>query len=322
LVTSGDDEVGVGEPSRWRREPAGWRGIYPALCTPFDEDDRVDLGAQRRVARFVLDAGAHGLVLFGLAGEVLKLRADERLAIVEVVLEEVAGRIPVLVGAGAESATSARELARAFEAAGASGLVVPAPVTGASVESAILDYFARVASAVSIPVMIQDAPAYLGVTVGPRLVAEAVRLAENVRLVKVEAGPVEMSRWLDALGPGVGVWGGDGGVYLLDCVRSGASGIIPGADLVDLLVDVYETETGGDSERADELFRRVLPTLVFQMQHSIDHYNACAKRVLVRRGVLANPPLRPPAAPFPPRAEALLERHLTALGVDLRVVSR
>ena len=75
-------------------------------------------------------------------------------------------------------------------------------------------------------------------------------------------------------------------MYLLDCVRSGAAGIIPGVDLVDLLVRVYDAEARGDSALADELLREILPMLVFEMQHSIDHYNACAKRVLVRRGVL------------------------------------
>ena len=55
-----------------------WRGIYPAICTPFRPDDEVDLDAQRRVVRFVLEGGAHGIVAFGLAGEVLKLSTDER----------------------------------------------------------------------------------------------------------------------------------------------------------------------------------------------------------------------------------------------------
>jgi hypothetical protein len=50
-----------------------WRGVYPAICTPFTEDDGVDLEAQRRVVRFALECGSHGIVAFGLAGEVLKL---------------------------------------------------------------------------------------------------------------------------------------------------------------------------------------------------------------------------------------------------------
>ena len=76
-------------------------------------------------------------------------------------------------------------------------------------------------------------------------------------------------------------------MYLLDCLRVGAAGIIPGVDLVDLLVEVYEAEAAGKPALADELFRRILPMIVFEIQHSIDHFNACAKHVLVRRGVLS-----------------------------------
>jgi 4-hydroxy-tetrahydrodipicolinate synthase len=221
----------------------------------------------------------------------------------------------VFVGAGAESVSAALELARYSEAAGASCVVLPAPISGALDDGGLVAYFARVASAVSVPVMIQDAPAYLGVALGPGVVGRAAALAENIRLVKLEAGPAEMSRWLAELGPEFGVWGGDAGIYLLDCLRIGAAGIIPGSDLIDALVEIYDAEAAGESARADELFARILPMLVFQIQHSIDHYNACAKHVLVRRGVLTNPALREPAAAFPPESLRLLERHLTGLAL-------
>ena len=290
-----------------------WRGIYPAICTPFTPDDEVDLDAQRRVVRFVLEGGAHGIVAFGLAGEVLKLSTDERKALTDTILDEVGGAVPVFIGAGGPSIGAAIELARYAEAAGASCVVLPAPMSGALDESTLVDYFVRVASSVSIPVMIQDAPAYLGVGLGPSLVGRVAAGAENVGLVKLEAGPVEMGAWISTLGPEFSIWGGDGGVYMLDCVRTGAAGIIPGSDLIDLLVQVYEAEAEGDPARADELFRSVLPILLFEMQHSIDHYNACAKAVLVRRGVLEHAGLRPPAASFGDVSEFLLAQHLARL---------
>jgi 4-hydroxy-tetrahydrodipicolinate synthase len=300
-----------------------WRGIFPAICTPFTADDAIDLDAQRQVVRFVLEAGAHGIVAFGLAGEVLKLSTDERKALIDAILDEVGGAVPVFIGAGGPSIGAAIELARYAEQAGASCVVLPAPMSGALDEPTLIDYFVRVASSVSLPVMIQDAPAYLGVKLGPRLVGRVSATAENVRLVKLEAGPVEIGEWIASLGPEFSIWGGDGGVYLLDCMRTGAAGIIPGSDLTDFLVQVYEAEEEGDSARADELFRAVLPMLIFEMQSSIDHYNACAKVVLVRRGVLTSPGLRPPAAAFGGVSELLLEQHLARLdlaGEGARVV--
>lgn len=287
--------------------------MFPAICTPFAADGAVDLEAQRRVARFALGCGVHGIVAFGLAGEVLKLSADERRDLTDAIVDEVGGAVPVLVGAGAPSVRASIELARHAEDAGASGIVLPAPVSGAIEEDSLVDYFARIAASVSLPVMIQDAPAYLGVSLGPALVRRIGAVAENVRLVKLEAGPAEMSAWFDILGDGYSVWGGDGGIYLLDCVRSGAHGVVPGSDLADLLVAVYETNAAGDETQADTLFARVLPTLVFEMQHSIDHYNACAKLVLQARGVLEHTELRQPASPLPGTSRALLARHLSTL---------
>jgi len=164
--------------------------------------------------------------------------------------------------------------------------------------------------------------AHLGVGLGVDLVGRIAERAPNVRLVKLEAGPAAMSHWLAELGDDLAVWGGDGGIYLLDCLRIGAAGIIPGVDLVDLLVGVYEAEARGEAPVAEERLRSILPMLVFQMQDSIDHYNACAKRVLVTRGVLEVSALRSPAGVLGEASEMLLERYLVSLQLargDIRV---
>jgi len=293
-----------------------WRGVYPAICTPFTADDAIDLDAQRRVVRFALECGSHGIVAFGLAGEVLKLSVDERRQLTEVIVDEVGGAVPVFVGAGAPSVRASIELARYAEEAGASCVVLPAPMGGALGDAALVDYFVRIAAAVSLPVMIQDAPAYLGVGLGPEIVRQVGAVVDTVRLVKLEAGPVEMSQWIDRLGGEFSIWGGDGGVYLLDCIRTGAAGIIPGVDLVDLIVRVYEEEARGESALAEERLREILPMLVFEMQHSIDHYNTCAKRVLVHRGVLDHAGLRAPAASLGDVSRTLLDRYLAGLQLD------
>jgi 2-keto-3-deoxy-L-arabinonate dehydratase len=233
-----------------------------------------------------------------------------------VIVDEVGGEVPVFVGVGAPSVRASIGLARHAQQAGAACVVVPAPLSGALDETALVEYFVRIAAEVELPVMVQDAPGHLGVGLGVGLVQQVAARAENVRLVKLEAGPAELSRWIERLGDEFAIWGGDGGMYLLDCVRSGAAGIIPGVDLVDLLVRVYEADVRGESALADERFREVLPMLVFEMQHSIDHYNACAKHVLVQRGVLANEGLRAPAGVLGEVSRALLERHLAELRVQ------
>ena len=110
-----------------------WRGVYPAICTPFTEDDAVDVEAQRRVVRFALDGGAHGIVAFGLAGEVLKLsrgraaRADGRRS-----STRSAAPCRCSSASARRASRASIELARHAEAAGASCVVVPAPMSGAA----------------------------------------------------------------------------------------------------------------------------------------------------------------------------------------------
>ena len=297
---------------------AAWRGIFPSLCTPFQPDDRLDLDAQRAIVAFSLEHGSHGLVCFGLAGEVARLSGDEREQLTRVIVDETAGRVPVLIGVGAESLRQARHLARRAEEAGADGIVVPPP-TGVQLGAADLSrYLSAVASTVSLPVMVQDAGHYLGVSLSPAIVRAAADAAENICLVKVEAGPIEMQRWITELGSGFQIYGGDGGMYLRDAMRLGAAGIVPGAEVVDLLVRIYDADLAGDEQVANERFRELLPLLLFEMQ-SIECYAACAKRILAWRGVPTSTHLREPAPALPEVLEELLAHHVSALGLPVDV---
>jgi 4-hydroxy-tetrahydrodipicolinate synthase len=292
-----------------------WRGIFPSIPTAFTPNGAIDPEAQRRIVRFAVDRGSHGLLCFGLAGEVARLTPDERKRLCEVILEEVNGAIPVLVGASAESEHHARDLARHAEAGGAAGIVLPVPGGGAVSGSVLLEYFEQIAGSVGVPVMIQDAPEYLGVAIGPQLVRELASRVPQVSYVKLEIGPQGVTEWLTELEGSAAIFGGNGGVYLLDCIRAGAVGIAPALDTVDVLVAIYEAEAANDRERADALFRETLPMLVFEMQ-GIDHCNLCAKYVLAHRGVALETCLRAPAPHLAPEAAALLDAYLASLPLD------
>jgi dihydrodipicolinate synthase/N-acetylneuraminate lyase len=270
-----------------------WGGIYPSLPTPFDSSGDVDLGAMRRVVRFALNAGSDGLVCSGLAGEAGRLTTSERMRLCEAIVEEADGAVPVLIGATAENLAVSRALAEHAAHTGASGIVLPPP-TGYHVSSAhIVDFFVGVAESTALPVIVQDAPEYLSVTVGPAAVVAAAERAPTICGVKLETGPEGIEAWRGTLGESFRFFGGNGGLFLLDCLRAGADGIMPGVDTVDLQVAIVRAEREGRTGDADEGFRQLLPMLVFEMQ-TIDHYNACAKHVLRRRGVLETVDLRLP----------------------------
>jgi len=290
-----------------------WAGIFPSIPTAFRADGKVDVAAQRRLARFGVDHGAHGIICFGLAGEVGRLAPDERLELCNAIVEEVGGAVPVVVGVTGESEWTSVRLAKHAELSGASGVVIPPPA-GVASEKVLRAFIERVASTVSIPVMIQDAPEYLGVRLGPALVKELRQRVPQISYVKVEEGPDGVAEWVAQLGRETQIFAGNGGVYTLDCLRAGAAGIAPGLELVDVFAEIYESERAGKHQDAERLFRDALPLAVFEMQN-IDHFNACAKHILLKRGVEIGASLRPPAEDLNAHALSLLDSYLDALNL-------
>jgi dihydrodipicolinate synthase/N-acetylneuraminate lyase len=292
-----------------------WSGVFPSIPTAFAPDGTIDTKAQAALVEFAVEKGAHGLVCFGLAGEVFQLTPEERRILTNVIVTTAAGRVPVLVGVSTESTYTTRELATHAERAGVDGVVVPPPTIAKLSRTALRDFYLDVAGAVSVPIMLQDAPGYIGNVLGLDLVANLVAEIPHLTHVKVEIDPAELAEWHSTLGDGVALFGGNGGLFTLDCVRMGAAGIAPGLDLVDLLVEIYTLETTGDSAAAESLFGEFLPMAMFELQ-TIDHYNACAKYVLSRRGVPIHPELRPPGLQLGPAAINLLEAYLRSLPID------
>lgn len=290
-----------------------WRGVFPSLCTPF-HNDTVDIAGMRAVTRFALDAGAAGIVLHGVAGEVDKLSERERGELTEAVVSVVDGRVPILVGGTGASIAESRRLGAKAEALGAAGIILPAPPQRPLSDEHLADFFATVAAAVAVPVLIQDAPEYVGTSVSPSVVRAARRAAPNISGVKVEVGPEGIEWWRSELGEDSVVFCGDGGLYMLDALHAGASGVMPGVDLTDRLVAVWNMRVDGDSAVAESGFRELLPMLVYEMQ-SMTHYNCCAKEVLIRRGVaLASSELRGPGQrSLGMSARARIESYMVAL---------
>jgi len=292
---------------------AGWAGIFPSIPTTFADDGSLDLASQAAVARFSVDCGAQGLLCFGLAGEVFRLTPRERREALEAIVEAVAGRIPVLAGVGAEALHTSLALAREARTAGADGLVIPPPVTTHPSRRELVRYFNEIAAAGELPAMVQDAPEFLGIELGPELVLEVARANPSVVCVKLEAGAERIAEWVAQAGE-LGVFGGNAGLFMLDTLDAGGVGIAPGADVTDALTAIYALWRAGDAAEARRLFAAVLPLLVFESQ-GIEHYNACAKHLLVRRGVLASSHMRAPTSGLSDLGRALAEREFDALGL-------
>jgi 4-hydroxy-tetrahydrodipicolinate synthase len=292
-----------------------WAGIFPSLATPFLPNGDLGLDDQRAITRFALDSGSHGLICFGLAGEVFRLTPEERIELLRVIADQTAGEVPVLAGVGTEAEHTSIRLARAAVDAGADGLVIPPPITAPASTSELIRYFETIAAAVDVPVMIQDAPEYLKLEVGPHVVEQLLSRIPNFVALKLEVGAHALVPWVESFSDDLAIFCGDGGMYMIDCLQHGAVGIAPGVDVVDVLVDIHDLLQNSGEAEAWVKMREILPLLVFQMTTDIDHYNATAKYILRKRGLVTNDELRAPAYRLIPASRSILDGYLAELSL-------
>jgi 4-hydroxy-tetrahydrodipicolinate synthase len=294
------------------------RGVYVILCTPFDEDGALDEESLRRQIRFCLDVGVHGIVGPANASEFWTLTDEERRRFARIMVEEVAGRVPTVVGVTAGSAQAAVELARHAQELGASAVMAMPPYARPVPPAVIWDYYRALAGAVEIPIFIQNHDAPLGTRLEPEFIARLVDKIDHAWYVKEETLPPgrAISALLERTGPRLqGVMGGIGGRYLLDEYRRGACGTMPACQVADVHVRIWEALEAGDERAARDLHARLLPLLNYEALHGVAMY----KEVLRRRGVIRTNYLRS-AAGNP--LDAFDLRELDVLLADLAPLLR
>jgi dihydrodipicolinate synthase/N-acetylneuraminate lyase len=271
-------------------------GIVPALVTPFHADGTVDEQSLCRAVQHQIDEGADGILILGLAGEGIFLSVDERERVADLVFD-TAGALPVLVGCTADSTEDACRLVEGASRRGAACVMVAPPRRPDWTLEQLREHYRTVARTASCEVMVQDAPFAIGVALGVEFVLGLVDELPNIGSYKIEALPY----WIDALwardvaGDRLRVYGGHGGLYLMDVLDSGAHGLIPGADLTRALKRAWQVYQSGDPGAAEAEYRRMLPLLVFQAQ-SLGLLVGGAKAILRERGVIESVTSRLPDA--------------------------
>jgi 4-hydroxy-tetrahydrodipicolinate synthase len=293
-------------------------GIVPSLVTPFDEDGRVDAAGLERLVAFALIAGADGVAVNALAGEAQWLSRDERRLVAETAIAATADRLPVLVGVGAVDRDQATALAEDAEDAGATAIVVSVPQKVPR-DGRAVDALVAIAAAVGIEAMVQDAPRYLGQAIGLDGMLEVLERAPNARSVKIEGAVGDVASTVAAVGADIGVWGGDGGRDLLDCLACGVAGVMPGVEVVDVLVAAARAWRRGDADAARAAFDPIRPLLELEMA-SLETYIANAKCLIAERNLIRVPFNRLGVALPPPEFDAILALaydHLAPLGASI-----
>lgn len=270
-------------------------GVLPVLPTPFDADGRLLLADVDRVVRWAIDRGAAGIVVLGVASEVFRLSDAERVEVVAAATAAADGRVPVIAGAGHLATELARAAAIAAVGAGARALLVPPPPVGRAPADAIMRYFGAIADAVDVPLILQDDPVHLGVGLSVPTIRELHRQHANCRFAKLEELPsmAKIRTVLDVTDGGVRCLGGSGGVYVLEELAAGATGIMTGFAFPEALVATYEAWVSGDPDAARRAFRTVGDLARLEALPGVSL--SIRKKLYVERGALTSSALRSPA---------------------------
>jgi 4-hydroxy-tetrahydrodipicolinate synthase len=281
--------------------PNVFRGTFTVMVTPFDQYGEVDARALADLTEWQIRQGIHGLIPLGSTGEFLSLSRDEKTLVAETVIRTAAGRVPVLIGTGAEDTREVVRMSREAEALGADGVMIIPPFYSTPTEQEVYHHYRTVAEAISIPIMVYNNPATANIDLLPPLVA---RLAEIDGCDYIKESTLEVTRVRDIIrlcGDRMTVFGG---ILGFESFVEGAQGWVAVASNVApgplaRLFDLAANE--GRVSEARALYLHWLPIIeaVFGQR-----YVSGTKSLLNHMGFAAGPP-RPPRLPLPAEEDAM-----------------
>ena len=292
-------------------------GVYSVLPTAFTSAGDLDDASLRRVVDLFIAAGVNGVTALGVTGEVARLDDSERRRVLEVVTGHVAGRIGVVAGTTAEGTRTCINYSRHAKEAGATAVMVSPPRMPKLNSDAVLRHFHALAEAVDIEIVVQDYPPISGYAMEPWLLARIAKEIPRARTIKLEDPPTpfktsrilsEVEKEAEKSGGAVDVriFGGLGGVFLLEELLAGATGAMTGFAFPEILVQIVGLYRAGRVQDAADVFYRSVPLLRFEFQEGIGM--AIRKEVLHKRGALASPATRAPGAALDKTTREALDR--------------
>lgn len=308
LMVAAGAAAASGMPAAGRaKEP--FRGVFTIPSTPFTSSGEIDIPSFRRLIDFCIGCGAHGLVFPVNASEWSLLSDDERLKLDQVLVEQNAGRLPVVIGVNGSTQENAARFAAHARGIGADAVIAMPPANMSA--AGIFSYYQRISDAGRLPVFVQDHDPPVGTNMPADLLLRLCREIEHVKYIKEETAPSTFKTTAILKGgDGIckGVFGGAGGRYLIEEYRRGCCGQMPGCHVTDVVVALWNALEAHDDKRALHIYKEMAPLFFFETQ-----LNGSYKEVLYRRGVIACALKRNGAMPMDEIASRYLDEILKNL---------
>ena len=295
-------------------EIAALRGVWNIVPTPFLPDGELDEASLPGLVTFVRSTGVDGMTILGVLGEAGRLGDSERSQVIDGVFAGSAGTIPVCVGVSHASTDRAIAFAREAEAAGAHSVMLAPPPLARPTDAALRRHYLAVASAISLPIVVQDHPASSGVRMTADFLLALAAEAPQCRVIKLEEEPTPPKTGSLVSGsPDVVVLGGLGGAMLLEELRRGSHGTMTGFGFPEILVAIVRRWLDGDGDGAAAIFDRYATVIRFENQALLNL--PIRKLVYQRRGAIVHATVRAPGVPADPGTIADLDDVLRRTGL-------
>jgi 4-hydroxy-tetrahydrodipicolinate synthase len=294
------------------------QGILVAIATPFTADGSVDENALRQMVDRLAGDGVHALIPCGSTGEFAALTHQERRTVVEIVIEQAAGRIPVVPQTGAMTTSEAIELSRHAERAGAAGVMVVGPYYEPLNMAETKDYYRRVADSISIDVMIYNLPTATGINLAPEAIRQLAEGARNIRYVKDSSGDFDQAvALLHDHSDVVSTFVGMDTSYMSSLVEGANGAVLGSANLLGPgLVAIYDWMKAGDYASAKPAWDSL-----FGMMKALMAGSAFVSGVKGALRILGHP-VGDPRPPIQPLDEARAQQFKSLLdGLDGRMLT-
>jgi 4-hydroxy-tetrahydrodipicolinate synthase len=282
-----------------------WTGVGTALVTPFTPSGDVDEIGVRRLGRRQIDGGIHFLVPCGTTGESPTLTAAERVRIVEILVDEARGEVPILAGAGGYNTRDVVELADQMREVGASGLLSVTPYYNKPTQEGLYQHYRAIAENTPLPIILYNVPGRTSVNIETRTL---LRLAEipNIVGVKEASGNIsQICEVVHSVPANFIVLSGDDAITL-PLMSIGGRGIVSvvSNEIPGDMVEMVEAAERGDFASAREIHQRIFPLMQVNF---VEANPVPVKAAMAAMGLLEEVYRLPMCSPRPESKDKILQ---------------
>ncbi|RJR38328.1 MAG: 4-hydroxy-tetrahydrodipicolinate synthase [Desulfobacteraceae bacterium] len=290
------------------------KGIIPAMVTPIDPEGRIHEKSLRRLVNHLVEGGVHGLFPVGSQGEFFSLTKEEKRRVIQIVVDEAGGRVPVYAGTGAVTTREAVETTLMARDLGVNAVSIITPYFLVPSQQELIHHYTTIADAApDLPILLYSNPDRTGVAMPPAAVKELAAV-ENIVGIKDSSGDMTLCGEYIRLTRGMNfhvLMGRDTLIYA--CLCYGGAGSITATANVDprVVVEIYEAYMSGDHKRALEAQYRLAP---LRIAFGLGTFPVVIKEALNMIGIEAGPAI-PPAGPMNRENRERLQKILEEMGL-------